>query len=167
MSVVVVTDAHGPAATLGREATVERGLGDAEWMGEGLPHDDTATTVRVATTLARTLALRTIRAPSSVRMGDGTRQCRRLSQRRLAAPHQPLRQWRQVSRAGAPPSITVPAQAGRQPGGRVAGVTRRHFPSGSNASMSVTSQWRSIMSGRQMGERSQVPRGVVKGELSW
>lgn len=63
MSVVVVTVAHGPAATLGREATVERGLGDAEWMGEGLPHDDTATTVRVATTLARTLALRTIRAP--------------------------------------------------------------------------------------------------------
>jgi hypothetical protein len=132
IAVVVVTDAQGPAAALGREATVGLGRGDAVWMGVGgVPHDDTATTIEVTTTPARTLPLRTVPSPSSsVWICDGTRRCGRLSCS-PAAPHAAL-STSLASRSQAinhKPRTTLPPL----PHGRCQGVTSPQLTTGSNA----------------------------------
>src|SRR5450631_1873319 len=67
MSVVVVTEAHGPEAALGCAATGVRGTAVVVWMGADEPHDVRAMTDMATATPARTRRLRTNNCPLLVR----------------------------------------------------------------------------------------------------
>jgi hypothetical protein len=58
IAVVVRTDAHGPAAALGRARVDGVGLAVAVTDGAGVPHDDTARAVKVAPMPPRKQAVR-------------------------------------------------------------------------------------------------------------
>jgi len=131
----MVTDAQGPAAALGRDAAVGLGVGGAVWVGAGVPHDDTATTIEVTTTPARTLPLRTIPCPSSsagwVTVHDDATGC--------PAPAEPPARHVQISLAGWSrtfdhmPGTTAP----QPPSGRCEAVTGPQLATGSNAPTAV------------------------------
>ena len=67
MSVVVVTEAHGPEAALGCAATGVRGTAVVAWVGADEPHDVRAMTDMATATPARTRRLRTNNCPLLVR----------------------------------------------------------------------------------------------------
>jgi diacylglycerol kinase (ATP) len=67
IGVVVVTDAQGPTAALGRGSAVAVGLGVAVRVGVALPHADTDTTARVVRTTLRMPPLSTVSWPFLLR----------------------------------------------------------------------------------------------------